>query len=217
MPETGDGRRTTGTGDGRRTTGTGGGRRTTGTGGGRRATAEPPGCVSLSEMNIPRVLPSPVPRPPSPAVSAAPRHDLGALHVVKARCRWPDPRRRHGVHVVVELVERVLEVRIVTHPRPNLDQASVRRLHEMTMRRDVRELRIRLARCNRDENRGHASEDTDSQALFHVLPPGRNAMKACGALTYRAAHEPRQTATVTVPTPLGHERLERGDCFGESR
>ena len=53
--------------------------------------------------------------------------------------------------------------------------------------------------------------------MERTLRPALVAMKACGALTYRAAHEPRQTATVTVPTPLGHERLERGDCFGESR
>src|SRR5688500_8655691 len=99
-------------------------------------------------------------------VSAAREREVRALQVIKSWRRAADPARTHRVHIVMELVERGLEVRVVTHTRPDFDESSWC-FHEMAMRRNVSQLRVRLARCHGGENRCNASHNTDGQSRFH--------------------------------------------------
>ena len=81
----------------------------------------------------------------------------------KARRCGSDRASRRDVNVIVELVERALEVRIVTDARSHLDEPR-RRLHPVTMRRNVVEVWIRPARCYGDEDCSDAGSETNGQS-----------------------------------------------------
>ena len=86
-----------------------------------------------------------------------------AFEIMKARRRGTDGAPRRDVNVVVELVERALEVWIVTDARSHLDEPR-RRLHPVTMRRNVVEVWIRPARCYGDEDCSDAGSETNGQS-----------------------------------------------------
>jgi len=87
---------------------------------------------------------------------------LGALEVVQARRRSTDPAWRNSVDVVVELIERLLKLRVAAHARPDFDELAARGLNVMAMRRNVGEVRICLAPRHKRQNRGDTSYGAES-------------------------------------------------------
>ena len=52
--------------------------------------------------------------------------EVCAVEVVQARRRRADPAGAHSMHVVVELVERALQIGVVAYARSHFDQGTVR-------------------------------------------------------------------------------------------
>src|SRR5512132_768670 len=86
---------------------------------------------------------------------------------MKARRCGTDRAPGRDVNVIVELVERALEIGVVTDARSHLDQPR-RYLHPVTMRRNVVEIWIRPARWHGDEDCSDASHETNGQSRFHL-------------------------------------------------
>jgi hypothetical protein len=67
----------------------------------------------------------------------------------------------------MELIEGALQIGVVAHIRPNLDEAAARRRDVVAVLRNVREVRVGSARTNGDNGRGNANHHTDSKLSFH--------------------------------------------------
>jgi hypothetical protein len=63
------------------------------------------------------------------------------------------------MEIVVELVERVLERRVITDSGPHLDKFSRRTEDVVPVRRNVRQIRIRDGRTGPRENRDDGQDD----------------------------------------------------------
>jgi hypothetical protein len=66
------------------------------------------------------------------------------------------------VDVVVELVERFLELRVSADTWSHFDELTARGLYVVAMRRNVREVRIGLASRHERQDRGYASYGANS-------------------------------------------------------
>ena len=87
--------------------------------------------------------------------------DVLARHPLLRR-DGPDRASSRNVKIVMELVERLLEFWVVAEARADFNELTARRLHPVTVRRNVGEVWISLAPRHERQNRGDAGDGAES-------------------------------------------------------
>ena len=96
------------------------------------------------------------------SASATAGLNLRAGEVVKTWRRGANRLTAHGVHIRVELIERLLQVGIVAEIRTNLRELSRRRSDVMPMPRNVcGEVRVGLARSSGHHDRCRSNDNAE--------------------------------------------------------